>query len=298
LFCDVLDLAEKKFKRATQYQLPSPALDLSYNNGNIFALTQAHSLELLRLVPIHDEFQIVRTHGDPISRVGLHHAMLDTPLSDRPVHLVSDKMCSIAGLWPTQNTKADTLMVLFEAELSYSVLRFRAAECRPVWDNIWIPKEPNSNANGSSKVISFEGPQPPRKESEILGLSITGVLSHYTFLDFKTWQLFRFLINLAIRSPTLCEFTYQDDPVPLDVVLQPKLMMHVDGDILKRCLEERRLEELLRIDEGSVEGNKIFERFNELLQSAHGGALEKNATAANYIDQAYAFLEVYLRPVL
>jgi hypothetical protein len=298
LFCDVLNLAEKKFKRSAEYQLPSAAIDLSYDNGNIYALTQAHSLELLRLVSNHGVFQIVRTHGDPLSRASLHHSTLDTTLSDRPIHIVSDKMCSIVGLWPTHNTKADTLKTLFEAELSYSVLRFRAAECRPVWDNIWVSKNPDSHANGSSKMIRAEDIQDLRKRPEMLGLSITGVLSHYTFLDFRSWQFLRFLINLAIRSPVLCEFTYQDDPVPLDLANEPKIMMHVDGDILKRCLDERRLEDLLRLGQETVEARNIFETFCALLQAAHDGALDEDATAATYLDQAYAFLEEYLRPVL
>jgi hypothetical protein len=187
-------------------------------------------------------------------------------------------------------------VTLFEAELSYSVLRFRTADCRPVWDDAWISKSINSNLNGLSKMSPEL--QDPRKRSEILGLSITGVLSHYTFIDFRTWQFLRFLINLAIRSPLLCEFTYQDDPVPLELSVEPKLMMHVDGDILKRCLEGRSLENLLRVGEDTVEARKIFEAFCELLQAAYYGKLEKGATAATYVDQAYAFLELCLRPVL
>ena len=296
LFCDVLDLGEKRFKRAAQYQLPSPAIDLSYSNGAIYALTKAHSLEVLRLVATPGDFQIVRTHGDPLSRASLHHAMVSLPLANRPVHLVSDKLCSMVGLWPAYNTKADTLVTLFEAELSYSVLRFRAADCRPVWDNVRISKGINSNTNGLGKMGAEL--RDPRKRSELLGLSITGVLSHYTFLDFKTWQFLRFIINLTIRSPSLCEFTYQDDPVPLDLAVEPKLMMHVDGDILKRCLEGRSLENLLHISHDTAETRKIFETFRELLRAADCGKLENNAPPAAYVDQAYAFLEFFLRPVL
>lgn len=296
LFCDVLDLGEKKFKRVAQHDLPSPAIDLSYDNGTIYALTRAHSLEILRLIPVLGEFEIIRTHGDPLSRASLHHAMVHTPLADRPVHLVSDKLCSMVGLWPTHNSKADTLVALFEAELSHSVLRFRAANCRPVWDDIYIAKGVNSNIIGLSKPSSEL--QEPKKQSEMLGLSITGVLSHYTFIDASTWQLLRFLINLALRSPSICEFSYQDDPVPLELVPQPKLMMHVDGDILKRCLEGRSLENLLCIGQDTVSAHKIFETFCELLRAACREKLEKEATAATHVDRAYALLELYLRPVL
>jgi hypothetical protein len=295
LFCDVLDLAEKRFKRAAQHQLPSPAIDLTYDTGTIYALTQAHSLEVLHLSTTPGDYQIVRTHGDPLSRASLHHAMVSLPLADRPVHLVSDKLCSIVGLWPTQNTKADTLVTVFEAELTYSVLRFRAAQCRPIWDDVCISKDITSNTNGPIKMSTEL--QRPTNRSEILGLSITGVLSHYTFIDFKTWQFLRFLINLAKRSPLLCEFTYQDDPVPLDLPVEPKLMMHVDGDILRRCLEGRSLENLLRIGQDTVDTRKIFEKFCELLQAAYG-ELAEGVSPATCIDKAYAFLELYLRPVL
>ena len=296
LFCDVLDLAEKRFKRAAQHQLPSPAVDLTYDDGTIYALTKAHSLEVLRLSGLPGDYQILRTHGDPLSRASLHHAMVSLPLADRPIHLVSDKLCSIVGLWPTSNTRADTLVTVFEAELTYSVLRFRAAYCRPVWDDVCVSKCINSNTRDSGKASTQL--ERPTSRSEILGLSITGVLSHYAFIDFRTWKFLRFLVNLAIRSPSLCEFTYQDDPVPLDLPVEPKLMMHVDGDILRRCLESRSLEHLLRVGQDTVEARTIFEKFHELLQAAYRGELVESSTAAAYIDKAYAFLELYLRPVL
>lgn len=106
------------------------------------------------------------------------------------------------------------------------------------------------------------------------------------------------MINLAIRSPKVCEFAYKDDPVPLEPLSAPKLMMHVDGDILKRCLAERNLEILLHFGKETKEAIEIFSKFCELLQELHEGKLDEHADAAVYVEQAYTDLAFYLRPVL
>lgn len=284
LFCDILE--NKKFKRVAEYELPSPARSLKYQDGIIYALTNEHSLEVLRLVTDSGSYKIVRTHGDRISRFALHHAILDRT-GDRPIHLLSDKHRSVVGLWPTENTKADTLETVFEGQLPYSVLRFRSANCRPTWDPVW-----NSNLN-------FDGISPhSMSQPEVLGLSIDGSLSNHTILEFHAWKFLRFLNNLCIRSPTVCEFTYMDDSMPLDTIMDPKIMMHVDGDILKRCLEDRKLEELLRLGENTEEAARIFSKFCEVLQELHHGSLEENTAPGVYVDRAYMDLAFYLRPVL
>ncbi|EHL02719.1 hypothetical protein M7I_1235 [Glarea lozoyensis 74030] len=56
--------------------------------------------------------------------------------------------------------------------------------------------------------------------------------------------------------------------------MAPKIMMHVDGDVLKRCLDEQHLEHLLRIGHETEDASKIFSKFYELLQELHGGSLE------------------------
>lgn len=129
--------ADKKFRTMGTYNLPSPAISISYKKDTIYVLTRIHSLEILKIGdqingppvpngsphPRAHKHQITRTHGDQVTRAALHHAMIDLD-ETRPIHLISDKMCSIAGLWPTKNTKADTLEPVFEAQLPYSVLRY------------------------------------------------------------------------------------------------------------------------------------------------------------------------------
>ncbi len=110
---------------------------------------------------------------------------------------------------------------------------------------------------------------------------------------------------MAIRSPKNCEFTYKDDSVPLEAAMEPIIMMHINGDILRRCLEERRLEELLGYTEVGLQilqGSLLQSRFIELLHQLHRDKLEKrapsHAATRFYIDQAYADLEFFLRPVM
>ncbi|KAE8450543.1 hypothetical protein EG329_006274 [Mollisiaceae sp. DMI_Dod_QoI] len=294
LFCDVLDQAQKKFVRVAEYDLPSPAINLEYVNRSIFALTQCHSLEVLKLVLNENgDSIIVRTHGDQLTRNALHHIVLQLS-PQNPLHLVSDKECSLVGLWPITNTRADTLETVFEAELPNSILRFRSAKCRPIWDSSWVAGTEKLTTTGLKSTPCSPGSS---NQPETLGLSITGSLSHFTVLQLTTWKYLKFLVDLAIRSPKVCEFTHKDGPVPLDSITEPKLRMQIDGDILKRCLLGRQLEDLLRIGENTPEANKIFERFCELLRDHHGEYVS-NAEPEMYLEQAYADLSYFLRPVL
>lgn len=293
LYCDVLDQTQRKFKRVAEYDLPSSAINLEYSNRTIYALTQAHSLEILTLnLDEGGESSIVRTHGDQITRDALHHTTLPFP-SQRPLHLVSDKSCSLVGLWPITNTKADTLETIFEAELRHSIVRFRSAKCRPVWDDSW--HDQNSNTNDTNRYEYTPGHS---SRPETLGLSIMGSLSHFTVLELPAWNYLRFIVDLAVRSPTVCQFTCKDTPIPEDGVTEPKLRMHIDGDILKRCLVDRHLEELLLIGNDTPEAMIISARFCKLLREYHEGKFAENTQLEVYVEQAYADLNFFLRPVM
>ncbi|KUJ10314.1 uncharacterized protein LY89DRAFT_740042 [Mollisia scopiformis] len=295
IYCEVLDQTEKRFVRTTEYDLPSPAINMEYSDGTIYALTESHSLEMLTLDLNEDEgSMIVRTHGDQLTRDGLHHTELQT-YQQTPLHLVSDKSCSLVGLWPITNTKADTLDTVFEAELAHSIVRFRSAKCRPIWDDSWVVSAENETVNDSR---SNGYPSSQMNQPETLGLSIMGSLSHFTVLQLQTWNYLRFLTDLAIRSPVVCEFTHKDTPLPLGSVFQPKLRMHIDGDILKRCLVGRHLEELLLIGQDTPEATMLFDRFCNVLRGHHGVNFVENAHPEEYLEQAYADLNYFLRPVM
>ncbi|KAL3428379.1 thermotolerance protein [Phlyctema vagabunda] len=307
LYCETLDITEKRFKRVAEYRLSSEARSLFYENGNIYAMTTGHSLEILQLIHSHGDSAIVSTHCDQNQRTGLHHIEVGL---DPQLSLVSDSDSSVTGLWATRKTKADTLDTLFEAELPHSVQRFRTGNCRPVWDPVWrVPTNPKWNNTSHPDAMSvfddYNIIPNSKSNGEILGLSIDGSLSHHTIIGFRAWHFLRFIVNLALRSPVVCPFTHSID-VPLEPSIEPKIMMHIDGDILRRCLEQQWLEELLDsnpAEHGQEYGrNKhvisAYGRFVELLQELHGGTLDRDATPQDYVNQAYLDLEFYLRPVL
>lgn len=297
LYCDALDLREKKFRRMAGHELPSPAFNLGYENGIIYAMTSAHSLELVKLVIGDDgEAEFVHTHADQVCRDSFHHTAIEG-FTDRPIHLLSDKHCSLAGLWPTHNTRADTLDTLFEAELPHSILKLRSAKCRPVWDAIWRTDLPNIQPGVAAQDPIITLGRTLKSVPEILGLSIDGSLSQFTILETRTWRFLRFIIDLGIRSPQVCEFTYKDDVAPLEPATTPKRMMHVDGDILRRCLEDRALEGLLGIGLGCEDNQAVIARFCELLDELHEGVLDASTATEVYLELAYRDLELLLRPV-
>ena len=299
LYCETLDDTDKRFKRVADYALPSPAINLICNAGRIHALTAAHSLEILKVETDWASnatysvngtaVKIVRTHGDRVTRNTLHHKII-SKWPDTPIDLVSDKSCSVVGLWATHGTRADTLEPIFEAQLPCSILRFRAGNSRPAWDSTRVSSDDRiKNLNIVPNGASYP---------ESLGLSIDGSLFNFTLLDFAAWKFLRFLINLAKQSQKVCEFTYAHDMFSLEPILEPKIMMHVDGDILRRCLGDGSLEALLCIGQETEEAVATQTRFVELLQGLHRGRLPKNADLSVYVEQAYKDLEFFLRPVL
>jgi len=288
-----------------EYKLPSRAALIRWHNGSIYATTYDHSREVIKCSMDESSGDVVfdRTHGDQVARNCLHHLILGETTTC-PLHLVVDRNKSFVGLWERSNTMADTLETVFEGELPYSIRTLRSANCRPVWDAVWASSKPRwciprsagvqSNPATDLDIISPCGSNP-----ETLGLTVDGLLCHFTFLGFDAWRFLRFLINLALRSPKVFEVTYDlNEPLPLEPVAQPKLMMHVDGNVLKRCLEDRLLEDILCPGKDDEERARTYAVLRELLQALHQGTLEKDASASVYVEQAYQDLEYFLRPVL
>jgi len=294
LHFDILDESQHGFVNLAKYELPSPALNLVYEDGKIYALTSAHSLEILEVVTetTGTEVKFIRTHGDQVTRHSLHHRVIGLH-SESPLNLISDKACSIAGLWATRNTNADTLDTVFEAELPYSIVKFRFGKCRPIWDPIWSSTDSNRVEAPTSPLVTNSANYP-----EILGLSIDGSLCHFMVLDYESWKFLRFLLNLAMQSSDVCEFTDTSSDIgQLQPILGPKVMMQVDGDILRRCLENRYLEDLLQVNADRGNAKEIQATFRSLLQGLHRGSLGNHAPLSTLVERAYTDLEFFLRPV-
>ena len=306
LHCDVLDLEARKFKSLTEYQLPSPAINVVYEEGGcVYVLTSSHSLEILKLVTSPDGSKMfVRTHGDQVTRDPLHHRILKASspgenhlpegspsLVETRLHLVSDREASVAGLWAISNTKADTLETLFEAQLPYSILKLRYGKCRPIWDPSWASYGTN-NVSTITEILPNSAKYP-----EVIGLSLNGSLSHFTIIDHNSWKFLRFLVNVALQSPSFCESLSAmrnprrrifEEPVKpkqdvskLEPFPAPHIMMHVDGDILNQCLERQLLEDILQIEATTEDAAKIHGMFRTFLNGLLGGKSKRPSHAAN-----------------
>ncbi|KHJ35726.1 putative thermotolerance protein [Erysiphe necator] len=299
LYCDALSLVDKKFKRSAEYELPSPATNLIYEDGVIYALTMSHSLEILKLIKSDSgEIQIIRTHGDPVTRPALNHIIVK-PEFGCLVHLVSDKQGKVVGLKSTRNAIMDTLDTLFEARVPESIIRFRYGKCRPMWDPLWTQGKLKDQSSSSlsdqlqvKKLLDVE-------KYDILGLTITGSLFHFTVLDFASWRFLKFLSDLAIKSPLICELICEKniDMHPFQYERNTDTVMQINGDILLRCLKESLIEGILGIDIVEPRPNLETGKLYEVLQELHNGSLVKEASLKFYIKQTYTDLHYFLRPV-
>ncbi|ESZ98670.1 hypothetical protein SBOR_0908 [Sclerotinia borealis F-4128] len=302
LYYSTLNKENKKFNNSpAEAKLLSPAISLSYDSGKIYALTRHHSLQILKVIKTDGKVQLRHTHTDQLQRESLHH------LNGRPntfrapdksqIDLVSDRSKSVVGLCASSGMKVDTLDTIFEAQLPTSVLRFRSANCRPVWDSSWKVHRNEDSDLDPNRLACLGVIHNDETNSETLGMGIDGSLYHLTMLDLRTWQFLKFLANLA-RSSGLVGGRPWEGSTELEPEQNPQ-NMQVDGDILKRVVENKKLEELFRVGQHQTDENKKeFQRFCELLEMMHEGKMEKDDNPLFYVEQAYVDLEVFLRPVI
>ncbi|KAI1498641.1 mono-functional DNA-alkylating methyl methanesulfonate N-term-domain-containing protein [Biscogniauxia marginata] len=281
-------IEQKKFKLARQHELPSPATWMQVVDGRLHVLTTKHSLIILDYTTdfaLEGE-QMVQLHTDETCRSGLHLIEVGSFLSSeqrQSITMLSDPMCSVYGLWsPSQNERP--LKLVFRAELQASVRRFARGRARPPWGLIKSPPRYGCIQSG------LDG-------SDILGLSIDGSLQHFSLLSEDAWRLLRYIQNLAMGSQVICEYasgTRTADVFDVEPKLNPKLNMHVDGDILQRCLDKHALEEITSEPQHS-------RRLRELLQSLDGGKHTSGFQETDdkqFYELAYRILKYYLVPIL
>ncbi|KAK4126346.1 hypothetical protein N657DRAFT_654749 [Parathielavia appendiculata] len=302
---EVLDTQEKRLKPLKSFALGSPATSLRISNDKLVALTHSESLVVLDNLDT-DEANTRLCHVDPWRRNGfdsIEIALPDlTPKLRSGINLVADRECGVAGLWIPWDTPDRECEVVFEAELSSSIRRFRRARTRPVWEQ--------------------QHHRPPRygrlpataDDAEILGVSLNGALYGFTLLSVEAWRLLRFLQNLAGQSAELCPFAtslsrqraqlhgqpsqQQQQQLGEDGDPEPKLAygleMQVDGDVLRRCLERRALERLVW-KQGHVK--RLMEFLADLDGGLHTAGLAEG-DHKGYFQLAYQVLEYYLSPAL
>lgn len=285
---DVLDTVDKKLKEVKTFALGSPATTLRIANSKLMALTSRDSLEIIDHSPGGGD-STGQSHVDPKTRNAIHMIEVAGTHPEEPlgsVTLIADRDCGVAGLWVPWQAPGRDCELVFEAELPTSIRRFRRGRTRPIW-------EQGQHAPKYGRLVSTVD------DAEILGISLDGSMQHFTLLNIDAWRLLRFIQNIALTNEELCPFTHEHIDDYSDFDPEPRidrgLEMHVDGDLLRRCLEKRALQRLLSWPDHEA-------RFVELLAALddgkHTAGLTLLGSREDLFEVAYDILDYFLRPVL
>lgn len=290
LHWETLDLAEKKLKPVKQFQLDSPATQLRIFKGKLFALTSLHSLEVIDYQSGEGTMELI--HCDQVSRKTIHMVDVGNPADGYgqwPLTLVSDQAGSIIGLWVPLGQRDREFEVVFEGMLGSSVRRFIRARSRPLW------LVDNTHRRFGTLPITHDG-------SDIIGVSLDGSMKQFSLLGLELWRFLLMVQTLAHQNYGMALFDKtaindKADIMSLDLQPSPRIM-HIDGDLLKRCIKLHALEKSMISDE-------TFALFCDHLDALEGGSLttgfkdEGESTRRNkYLELAYEILEFLVAPAL
>ncbi|KAK0619881.1 mono-functional DNA-alkylating methyl methanesulfonate N-term-domain-containing protein [Immersiella caudata] len=285
---DVLDAVDKKLKEVKTFALGSPATSLRIANGKLMALTSRDSLEIIDHAPAEGD-STGQSHVDPKARNAIHMIEVAGTQPEEPlggIVLVADRDCGVSGLWVPWQSHGRDCEVVFEAELPTSIRRFRRGRTRPIW-------EQGHHYPKYGRLVST------LDDAEILGISLDGSLQHFTLLNLDAWRLLRFIQNIALTNEELYPFTHEQIDDYSDFDPEPRmdrgLEMHVDGDMLRRCLEKRALQRLLS---WPAHENRFVELLAALDDGEHVAGWTLTASREQLFTLAYDILDYFLRPAL
>ncbi|KAI1127182.1 mono-functional DNA-alkylating methyl methanesulfonate N-term-domain-containing protein [Nemania abortiva] len=283
-------IEDKRFKAAMKYDLPSPATSLEAVDGHLHVLTAHHSLVILDYksdAAIHSQ-RMVQIYTDEFPRNGLHSINMKSFIGigeRQQLILMSNLTCSVYGLWslgPSSNTS--NLQSIFRANLTRSIKKFVHGHTRPRWTK----DEPRYG-----RIQSL----PDRHD--ILGLAVDGSLLQFSILPEDAWRLLRYIQILAVTSeesrlvPTGYDSTRS---LELDASSTDKIEMHVDGDILQRCLETQALERIASTTEQLTQLQELLRALDPGTEEGNNSQVpDETPTAYEY---AYSILEYYLSSAL
>ncbi|KAI0198950.1 mono-functional DNA-alkylating methyl methanesulfonate N-term-domain-containing protein [Astrocystis sublimbata] len=288
-------IEDKKFRTAMKYDLPSPAMHVEVVDGRLHVLTSGHSLLILDYkseTALKSE-RMIGLHTDEQARYGLHSIDVGSAIdikAPQKLVLVSDLMCGVYGLWCLgPQSKAKNLKLIFRADLKASIRKFVSGYTRPRW------------ARSGDRQMCFGYKPLALDEREILGLAIDGSLTSFAILDEDTWRLLRYVQNLTVLAEVGDGNAGIAEENEALVAAQtfPLHKMHVDGDVLKKCLDGKILERVVAT-EGDVE------RLEMLLKPLGlDGVDDGQGNGYGVLDamglvhaQTYAVLGYYLGPAL
>lgn len=282
----VLDVKERMLKASKIFRLNSPATSLRISNGKLLALTSRESLVVVDYKE-GDELLARLCHEDSWRRKGTDFIEVAGTQPEEPrgsIILVADRDCGVGALWVPWQTPEKEFEVVLEAELAVSVRRFRRARTRAVWEQ----RQQSPKYGRLAATVD---------DAEILGVALNGSLHHFTLLSLEAWRLLRFIQNIALASEELCPCRQLRDHRPVESA-EPRpdggLEMHVDGDILQRCLKKRALERLITRPEHVSRFMGLLEELDDGRQAV---GLAANGDPGRHFQLAYEILEYYLRPV-
>ncbi|KAF4465208.1 thermotolerance [Fusarium albosuccineum] len=303
LFCvgntlhwEVLDLMEKKLKPMKQFRLDSPATSLRVVGSKVCALTASHSLQVVDLHVESEEAEVSLIHSDQVTRY-TGHAIEMGDSEDRPgkwpVSVISTSQAGFAGVWIPWGRRNKEFEVVFEGFLPTSVRRFRRGRTRPFW-------------LVSGRQRQYDSLFSTVDQGEILGVSLDGSLQHFTLLGIDLWRFLRLIQNLAYHSTDVCPFLRRsvssmadEMDLDMDLELEPQpfpAMMHIDGDLLQRCLDLRALGKLVTIGDGM---DLFCEYLDGIDKGIHTqGFRDGEEGQSKYLELGYKILEFVLAPAI
>ncbi|KAK2924087.1 Cleavage/polyadenylation specificity factor, A subunit, N-terminal [Fusarium oxysporum f. sp. vasinfectum] len=285
LFCvgkvlhwEVLDLAEKKLKPMKQFRLDSPATTLRVEGTKACVLTAQHSLQVIDLNVESENSDPSIIHSDRVTRFTGHVIEMGDSEEEPgkwPLSVISTAQAGFAGVWIPWSQRHKEFEVVVTGSLPTSIRRFRKGHTRPFWSAVDRQRRYNTLFSTAD-------------QADILGVSIDGSLHQFSLIGLDLWRFLRLIQNLAYQDKKICPFVRNK--------LEPQRfreMMHIDGDLLKRCLDMSALEELVLIGDG-------IDLFCEYLDGIDDGIYTEGFRETGsqgrkkYIELGYEILEYVL----
>ncbi|CAK7268404.1 hypothetical protein SEPCBS57363_003074 [Sporothrix epigloea] len=304
IYWDKLDLQEKRLATCGTYELSSCATSLRIVNKKILAVTNESSIEIIDFAT-GGSGEMVLHHADSEERSASHLIEIGSKVSgsglDTSILLVCDRDATASGLWVPWRQPGKDCSVIFEADLPVSVRKLVRGRTRPSWQ--------------PARCETRFGLVPSTPDgAEILGVCLDGSLQHFMLLSLPAWRLLRLVHDLALTSPTLFPFTFETsdldeyDDYEADPQSGDRTVMHIDGDMLQRCVDERALEELFTDPARAAKLYSALEKLDgdvNLNWEARANAADVVQDSAaidertrRSIDLMYTILDYYLQPVL
>ncbi|KAF4587555.1 thermotolerance protein [Ophiocordyceps camponoti-floridani] len=238
---DVLDLKDRKLKLKSEHELDSPATMLHVAGGHVYALTTRHSVQVIDYKSKRSSGMVV-AYSDRVSRSTIHMIEAGSGSdASPPVILLSDQDGGIAGIripWRQQRKEFD---FVFKTTLPTSVRRFVKARSRPLW---------LAAGCGDSRPCADQD-----DGVEVLGVSLDGCMRHFATLHLDLWR-FLCLVQIVVRKSNNLSAgstiagsgrgagAEEANRMDLEAELESRQRskrMHIDGDVLERCLRPRCL---------------------------------------------------------